>query len=163
MSAGPGFSLGAKTARLATLLGLGPKPGMVITPPVLTLSSGRHSSCGVRVVHRGWKRGRRVLVGQQRMDKLLPVGEENPVCLPQPAPGSLWRKGGEDWPVRCARVLEAAAGICGRRGMRDPPSPAQPASSPLTRTACHHQGRSGTAGGLLSPAPTVQRGSTGTF
>ena len=27
------------------------------------------------------KRGRRVLWEQQRVDKLLPVGEENPVCL----------------------------------------------------------------------------------
>ena len=81
MSAGPGFSRGPKTARLATLLGFGPKPGVVVTTPVVMLSAGGHSGCGVWVVPLRWKRGRRVLGGQQRMNKLLPVGEENPVGL----------------------------------------------------------------------------------
>ena len=69
---------GNSATRLATLLSLGSKPGMVITQP-FALAAGRHHSCGAEGVLQKGQRGRNAMGREQCVHKLMPVGKENAV------------------------------------------------------------------------------------
>lgn len=110
MSAGPTGSLYTEAAWFATLLGIGSKPGMIVTQPIVMLLAGRHCSLehplGLRVGPG--------FAGGEAVHGQTAVGWRGKSCLlSQLGHGSLWRRRGENWQVLCARVPGAGAGRCG--------------------------------------------------